>query len=55
MVRMSRVVVAGYPYHITKRGNRRQKTFFCAEDYQYYLELMSVYTRESGTKVWAEV
>ena len=53
MARMARVVVAGYPHHITQRGNRRQKTFFCADDYQRYLELMSEYTRESGTEVWA--
>ena len=53
MARMARVVVAGYPHHITQRGNRRQDTFFCADDYQRYLELMSEYTRESGTEVWA--
>ncbi len=53
MARMPRVVVSGYPHHVTQRGNRRQKTFFCTEDYQYYLELMSEYTRQSGTEVWA--
>jgi len=53
MVRMPRVVVSGYPHHVTQRGNRRQKTFFCVEDYQYYLDLMSEYTRQSGTEVWA--
>ena len=50
---MARVVVSGYPHHVTQRGNRRQKTFFCSDDYQYYLELMSEFTRESGTEVWA--
>jgi len=44
MARMPRVVVSGFPHHVTQRGNRRQKTFFCAEDYQYYLDLMSEYT-----------
>jgi putative transposase len=53
MARMPRVVVAGYPHHVTQRGNRRQKTFFCVEDYQYYLDLMSEYTRRAGTEVWA--
>ena len=52
MARMPRVVVSGYPHHVTQRGNRRQKTFFCVEDYQYYLDLMSEYTRHSGTEVW---
>ena len=27
MARLSRIVVSGYPHHITQRGNRRQKTF----------------------------
>jgi putative transposase len=50
---MPRVVVSGFPHHVTQRGNRRQETFFCTDDYQYYLELMSEYTRQSGTEVWA--
>lgn len=33
MVRLARVVAPGIPHHITQRGNRRQETFFCAEDY----------------------
>jgi len=53
MARMARVVVSGYPHHVTQRGNRKQKTFFCTEDYQFYLELMSEFTRQSGTEVWA--
>jgi putative transposase len=39
MARMPRVVVPGYPHHVTQRGNRRMKTFFCPEDYQTYLDL----------------
>jgi putative transposase len=34
MARMARVVVPGYPHHVTQRGNRRQKTFFCDDDYR---------------------
>jgi putative transposase len=26
-------------HHITQRGNRRQPTFFCEEDYAAYLEV----------------
>ncbi|MCJ7670390.1 MAG: transposase, partial [Dehalococcoidia bacterium] len=26
MARLARVVVPGYPHHITQRGNRRQQT-----------------------------
>jgi putative transposase len=34
-------MVPGMPHHITQRGNRRQKTFFCDDDYQAYLQLMA--------------
>jgi len=40
MARIARVVAPGIPHHITQRGNRRQETFFCAEDYQAYIGLM---------------
>ena len=29
------------PHHIIQRGNRRQRTFFCDEDYRIYRELMA--------------
>ena len=32
----------GFPHHITQRGNRRQPTFFCDEDYQSYVELIRI-------------
>ena len=53
MARMARVVIPHYPHHVTQRGNRRQKTFFCDDDYCCYLELMSEFCRQSGTEVWA--
>ncbi len=53
MARMPRVVVPGFPHHVTQRGNRRQTTFFHEDDYQYYLELMSEFTNEFNTQVWA--
>ena len=53
MARMARVVIPNYPHHVTQRGNRRQKTFFCEDDYRYYIELVSEFSRQSGTKVWA--
>lgn len=48
MARMARVVVPNYPHHVTQRGNRRQKTFFCEDDYQYYVDLVSEYSRLKG-------
>jgi len=50
---MRRVVVPGYPHHVTQRGNRRQKTFFCTQDYLYYIELMANATQATDTEVWA--
>jgi len=53
MVRLARVVAPGMPHHITQRGNRRQETFFCAEDYQAYLALMVEWCRSRAVAVWA--
>lgn len=53
MARMARVVVPGYPHHVTQRGNRRQKTFFNAADYRYYIELMAEFSIAAATQVWA--
>jgi REP element-mobilizing transposase RayT len=41
MGRIARVVVRGMAHHVTQRGNRRQRTFFCDDDYQAYLQLMA--------------
>jgi putative transposase len=53
MPRIARVVVPGLPHHITQRGNRRMRTFFCADDYQRYRELMSEWCRRCGVDIWA--
>ena len=53
MARMARVVIPGYPHHITQRGNRRQKTFFCDNDYQVYIELMAEWCGRCGVAIWA--
>ena len=52
MARIARIVVPGYPHHITQRGNRRQQTFFNDEDYQAYIELMSHWCREHAVVIW---
>ncbi len=41
------------PHHVTQRGNRRQATFFCDDDYQAYLELMAEWCGEHNIEVWA--
>jgi putative transposase len=53
MPRTARVVVPNIPHHITQRGNRRQETFFCKEDYQAYLSLMGHWCAHHGVAVWA--
>ena len=45
MARLARVVVPGMAHHITQRGNHRQTTFFCDDDYHAYLELMAHWCR----------
>lgn len=42
----------GLPHHITQRGNRRQQTFFCDEDYQAYLDLMRDWCTRYSIGIW---
>ena len=53
MPRMPRLVVPGYPHHVTQRGNRRQRTFFNTDDYQAYLEYISIAKANAGCDIWA--
>ena len=53
MARIARVVAPGHPHHITQRGNRRQQTFFCDEDYLAYLDLMAEWCRKCQVDIWA--
>ena len=39
MPRFRRLVVPGYPHHVTQRGVRRQRTFFDERDYRNYLAI----------------
>ncbi len=53
MPRLARVVAPGLPHHVTQRGNRRQRTFFCGEDYESYLQLMAQFCEAEKVEVWA--
>ena len=53
MPRAARLVLAGMPHHVTQRGNRRQPTFLCEEDYALYLSLLRFWCGKAGTAVWA--
>src|SRR3989304_5245096 len=49
MARIARVVAPGLPHHVTQRGNRRQETFFCKDDYEEYIRLLAEWcTRWKG-------
>ena len=52
MPRIARIVAPGIPHHIIQRGNRRQKTFFCNEDYQHYLNLLAEWSSQCGVQIW---
>ena len=53
MARLARVVIPSIPHHVTQRGNRRQETFLCDEDYQVYIDLMAHWCQECGVDIWA--
>ena len=53
MPRIARVVVKGYPYHITQRGNYKQNTFDNSEDYQKYLKWIKQYCDKYGLSILA--
>ncbi|MEM7468775.1 MAG: transposase [Pseudomonadota bacterium] len=53
MARMARVVVPDIPHHVTQRGNRRQRVFFCDDDYRVYKELLQAYCARWDVQVWA--
>jgi putative transposase len=40
-------------HHITQRGNRRQRTFFCPDDYLLYIALLAEWCGRCGVEVWA--
>ena len=53
MARLARVVVPEVPHHVTQRGNRRQDTFFCADDYRLYRDLMAQWCTHYGVEIWS--
>ena len=53
MARLARVVVPGYPHHVTQRGNGRARTFFGDADYALYRDLLAENCRTAEVEVWA--
>jgi putative transposase len=50
---MARIVVPGYPHHVTQRGNRRQQVFFCEGDHQLYKKLLANACKSAQCEIWA--
>lgn len=53
MPRFPRLVVPGYPHHVTQRGVRRQLTFFDNSDYLAYLHLARELLEKFRIEIWA--
>src|SRR4051812_14741131 len=53
MSRIARIIVPGIPHHVTQRGNRRQRTFFCDTDYEAYLNLLAAHAKTFSFEVWS--
>lgn len=53
MTRQPRIVIPGAPHHVIQRGNRRQPTFFQADDYRSYLCFATEAFREADVEAWA--
>ena len=53
MPRIARVVVKDYPYHVTQRGNYRQRVFDNKDDFLRYKLWLKVYSEQYGLKIGA--
>ena len=51
MPRIARLVLSGYPHHVTQRGNYQQTVFYTERDYKYYLELLKKYIQEYSLSI----
>jgi putative transposase len=52
MARIGRIVVPGFPHHVTQRGNRRQPVFFEPGDFALYRDLLAERCIKAGVEVW---
>ena len=52
MSRLARLVIPGYPHHVTQRGNRRGQTFFEDGDYELYRSLLSEAACKAEPEIW---
>ena len=48
MSRLARLIVPGFPHHVTQRGNRRAPVFFEQGDYALYRDLLAERCRKAS-------
>jgi putative transposase len=48
MSRLARLIVSGFPHHVTQRGNRRAPVFFEDADYALCRDLLAERCREAS-------
>jgi len=53
MARLARIVIPHIPYHVTQRGNRRERTFFEDADYKRYRTIIGEAAKRAGSEIWA--
>ena len=53
MPRTARMVIPACAHHVIQRGNRRQQTFFCDDDYRQYINLMAERCDNFNVEIWA--
>jgi putative transposase len=52
MSRLARLVIPGFPHHVTQRGNRSAQTFFEDGDYALYESLLREAAQKAEAEVW---
>ena len=55
MPRRPRIIISGVPLQLIQRGNNRQACFYADEDYQFYLDWLKEYARDTDCAVHAYV
>jgi len=53
MVRQARIVIPGYVYHVTQRGNYQQDVYHSDNDYIEYLKLIGIYSKKWELQILA--
>ena len=53
MSRLARLIVPGFPHHVTQRGNRRAPVFFEQADYALYRDHLGERCRKASVECWA--